>query len=89
MGEVIANAGSTLMDMVPDITTLPCASVTFTAKLKVPATTVDAIVPLMVPAVHPPLTVVAHRVRPVGRLPELSAQLKGPTPPVCASVAVK
>ena len=76
MGGVIANAGSTLMEMVPETIELPCESVTFAVKLKVPGTVVDEIVPLILPAVL--------RLRLVGRLPELIVQVKGPTPPVCA-----
>jgi hypothetical protein len=70
------------MEMVPDGTTLPCESVTFATKLKVPGTADAEIVPLILPALL--------RLKPPGRLlgGELSAKVKGPTPPVSIRAVV-
>jgi hypothetical protein len=76
---VIASAASTLMEIVPDTTALPCESVTLAVKLKVPGTVDPEIVVPMVPE--------ALRLKPFGRLPELITQVNGPTPPVSARVA--
>ena len=76
VGAVIEIAGSTVIVSVPEVAVPPWESVTLTVKLYGPAVTDDMIVPLMLPE---PL-----RLRPEGRLPEFTAQLMGPTPPVAA-----
>src|SRR5713101_6259110 len=80
VGGVIASPASTLMEIVPDRTTLPCESVTFAAKLKVLGTADAEIVPLILP--------VLLRLKPPGRLPELTTKVKGPRPPVSKSAFV-
>jgi hypothetical protein len=74
VGGVTASAASTLIEIDPDTTELPCESVIFAVKVKVPGTAVGEIVPLTLP--------VLLRLKPVGRPPELIVQLIGPTPPV-------
>lgn len=80
VGGVITSAAFTLIEIVPDTMLFPCESVTFAVKVNVPGVVVEEMVPLIVPLLL--------RVRPLGRVPEFMAQVNGPTPPVCVSVAV-
>src|SRR6266853_5370482 len=65
------------MPIVPDAAVLPCESVPFTVKLKVPGIADAEIVPVIFPALL--------RLKPPGRVPELITEVKGPTPPVTDS----
>ena len=76
--EQLARAASTLMEIVPETIVSSSASVTLAVKLKVGGATDPAIVPPIAPA--------GLRLKPVGRLPELTTQVKGPTPPASTSV---
>ena len=73
---VIVGAGTTVIVIVPEMAVPPCESVIFAVKLKDPGVTVDMIVPEMLPDVP--------KLKPFGRFPELTTQVKGPTPPVAA-----
>src|SRR5580704_14222351 len=76
----MTTAGSTVSVREPEVAVPPCESVIFAVNVYGPDASDCEIVPVIVP--------VAPRVRPPGRLPEFNAQVKGPTPPVCARVDV-
>ena len=63
-----------MIEIVPEIPTPPCESVTFAVKLYVPDVALEEIVPEMLPLLL--------KDNPVGKDPELRAHAKGPTPPV-------
>jgi hypothetical protein len=67
-------AASTLIVRVPDVAELPSESITFAVNVKLPGTAAAEIVPLMLPA--------ALRLKPGGKLPELTTHVNGATPPV-------
>jgi len=82
VGAVITTAPSTVIVIVPEMPTPPCESVILAVKLYEPGAAEDEIVPLIVP-----VPVVPLRPKPVGRFPELTAQVNGPTPPLAEMLA--